>query len=383
MQKRAVFAKKSDNRAQDLREMRQTHTPKQNKRKAWLLALLIGVALIAVYGITIAAGQPAFPVDLIWVTPAQKTVIIKEGQGASQIARTLFTAHVINNEKTFMTYATQKNKQANIQPGAYRFEGVMTCEEVLDLIISGPNSDDGKLTVPEGMSVKETARLAHDHLGIDEQTFMSEASASKFIKAFPFLEGVNDDSLEGYLMGATYYFDPSDVTAHEVIERMLTKYQQSVKGIDMSAAIANINRTYGLNLNSYDIIKVASIAEKEGVQDDDYPQITSVFYNRLRDGWNLCSDATLAYALGRNVSADDLKQQNPYNTYLNSGLPPTPLCSPSLTCIKAALFPPATDKFYFVLAEDKDVSIHAFSRTEQEHQKAVDELIAQRAAATQ
>jgi UPF0755 protein len=114
---------------------------------------------------------------------------------------------------------------------------------------------------------------------------------------------------------------------------------------------------------------MASIIEKEALTEDDRPLIASVFYNRLSSGMQLQSDATLAYSLGREVTADDLTQDDPYNSYLNSGLTPTPICNPGLASIEAAMSPSDTNYYYFYITSD----VHAFSETYEQHQQVIAE----------
>ena len=120
-------------------------------------------------------------------------------------------------------------------------------------------------------------------------------------------------------------------------------------------------------MSDYQIITMASIIEREAVTDDDRPLVASVFYNRLRDGMKLQSDATMGYVTGGEVTADDLKTDSPYNTYLYGGLPPTPICSPSSASIAAALSPSSTDYYYFFISD----TVHQFSETYEEHQQAI------------
>jgi UPF0755 protein len=213
-------------------------------------------------------------------------------------------------------------------------------------------------------------------LGIPADDFIAEAKASNFVDEFPFLSEAEDDSLEGFLAGKTYDFSGKTVDAHTVIETMLAQFQTETASIDMDAGIAKVNETYGLSLDEYDIVKIASIIEREAVTDEDKPLVASVFYNRLAIDMPLQSDATMGYVVDGEVTADDLKTDSPYNTYLYKGLPPTPICSPSLSCIKAALDPASTGYYYFLIIENGSYSNHTFSETYEQHQAAIDQALA-------
>ena len=149
--------------------------------------------------------------------------------------------------------------------------------------------------------------------------------------------------------------------------------------LDFASAEATIKSQYGVTMSDYDIIKLASIIEREAISEDDRGKVASVFYNRLKAGMPLQSDATMSYVTGGEVTADDLKTQSPYNTYLNKGLPPTPICTPSLASIKAALAPDTTDYMYFLIIEKGDYSNHTFSTTYEDHQKAIEKAKADQA----
>ena len=161
---------------------------------------------------------------------------------------------------------------------------------------------------------------------------------------------------------------------------MLDQYQAEVVPLNLDGAAANISSAYGIELDGYDILTIASIIEREAVTDEDRPLVASVFYNRLRDSMPLQSDATMGYVTGGEVTADDLKQESPYNTYLNQGLPPTPICTPSMASIKAAMEPASTDYLYFLIIENGNYSNHTFSKTYEEHQAAIDKALADQAA---
>jgi UPF0755 protein len=112
---------------------------------------------------------------------------------------------------------------------------------------------------------------------------------------------------------------------------------------------------------------LASIIEKEALGKEDKPKIASVFYNRLEQGMRLQSCATIQYLLEKpqeKLTQIDLEIESPFNTYLNPGLPPEPICNPGLDSIIAAAYPAEEDYLYFVLGKEGE---HIFTRTYQEH----------------
>jgi UPF0755 protein len=206
------------------------------------------------------------------------------------------------------------------------------------------------LTIPEGLTAEQTAEKVQDACGISTSDFMARVnSASDYVADYPFLSGVYNNSLEGFLYPDTYYvYD--NATADDVIRKMLDQFQQETSGLDLSYAASK-------NLTEYDVVTMASIVEKECMYDDERANVASVIYNRLHDGMRLQSDATVVYALGDSytgngvVTYDQIQVQSPYNTYLIDGLPPGPICSPQIASIKAAAQPASTSYLYFVTGD--------------------------------
>ena len=124
-------------------------------------------------------------------------------------------------------------------------------------------------------------------------------------------------------------------------------------------------------MSESEMITLASIIEKEAVSSGEKPVIASVFYNRLRKDMPLQSDPTAIYGIDgfrRKIMPEDLRRSSPYNTYLNQGLPPGPICSPDAKSIQAALYPARTNYLFFV---SKGNGTHYFSRTYEEHAQAI------------
>ncbi len=219
----------------------------------------------------------------------------------------------------------------------------------------------------------KTAAYVQDALGIPADDFVAQAKASNYSSDYPFLSGAADDSLEGFLWASTYDFSGKEVSADAVIRAMLDRYVTATASLDWQSGEAALKGAYGVDFDDYDVLILASVIEREAVTEQDRPLVSSVFYNRMRDGMPLQSDATMGYVTGGEVTADDLKKESPYNTYLNKGLPPTPICTPSIECVQAALNPQSTDYLYFLIIENGTYSNHTFSRTYDEHMAAIEQ----------
>jgi UPF0755 protein len=168
-------------------------------------------------------------------------------------------------------------------------------------------------------------------------------------------------SLEGFLYPDTYFLRP-DATAEQIATLLLDTFEAKA-GPALRAASAE------RKVPIYEIVKLASIVEREARDRKESPTIAGVYQHRLDIGMKLDADPTIQYAKGSwgELSLDDLKLDSPYNTYRNAGLPPTPICNPGLTALQAAAKPETTDYLFFV-AKGDGTGDHAFAKTIEEHE---------------
>ena len=215
-----------------------------------------------------------------------------------------------------------------------------------------------RVTIPRGATLHQIAGLLAAEGLVDREQFLALAVdpsvASSYITAA--------ETLEGFLFPGTYEFVEGQAE-DAIIEAMVQRFYQAFPIEDELRA-----RQIGKSL--FEIVTLASIVEQEAVVDREKPTIAGVFYNRLEKGMRLQADPTVLY--GRNhkgrIRTRDLRANHPYNTYVHHGLPPGPIASPGKAALKAALEPARVDYFYFV---SKNNGTHHFSRTLQEHNRAV------------
>ena len=298
------------------------------------------------------------------------TVVIPDGSSGSDIIQALLDAGVIHSSKDFRKAVQEQNADQSLRSGTYTFVTGSDCNDIVRQLVTGPNSSEGQLQLPEGLTLTQTAELVEKSLGIPKQDFINQAKASNYVDDYPFLKNAGKDSLEGYLYPKTYDLSGKDIKADTVIRLMLDQFQSEVHGLDLAGAEKKLAERYNLNVTDYDILKIASIIEKEATSEEDRPLVSSVFYNRLSVGKALESDATMGYETGGAVTSEDLAKDSPYNTYLHKGLPPTPICSPSLWNIQAAMEPADTEYMYFFIIETDGYSKHTYSKTYEEHDEA-------------
>lgn len=296
-------------------------------------------------------------------------VTIEEGSTALQIGTVLQENHVIASSGEFVSRVTELGVIAELQPGTYTFTGVQTMDEVISVLRVGPNgSSTGEtFTIPEGFTAEATAdRVAEAHETITKEDFLACVyNAEAYVEEFPFVANAYNNSLEGFLFPKTYAVN-SNATADSVVRMLLSQYQTEVAGLDYTYAES-------MGLSQYDVLILASIIEKEAAgEDENRANVSSVFYNRIASGMPLQSDATTAYVVKQDPTADDITNDtSPYSTYNNPGLPAGPICSPGLACLQAACSPAQTGYYYFYFKEVDGVMTYFFSETYDQHNEAI------------
>lgn len=339
--------------------------PNHSRRKS-LVALVVLVLLV------LAVVVPAFGVwsvflrsetDVVAGNPV--TVEIPEGSGTASIARALADAGVIENASYFRLRARYEGIDQDLKPGVYDLMTGMPYEDVVDRLIKGIPIAYTEVTIPEGYTVKQVAARLEADAGIPAAEFMRIATteAASFAEARPYLADVKNGTLEGYLFPKRYRI-VNGSTARDVVELMLKQFDTEMAEVDLAFAT-------GKNLTKHDVVVIASMVEKEAQLAAERPLVSSVIYNRLRDGMLLQIDATVKYLLPEGTTRvlyADLEIDSPYNTYKYPGLPVGPIASPGLDALKAAAAPADTKYLYYVLTGED--GSHTFAETYAEFLRA-------------
>lgn len=330
----------------------------RNKKRFFLFILVILLAAILIGGLLISQYLESGKEPLLPGDSTVQTVLIPRGTGTAGIADILLSEGLIEDPLLFRILSKWKGFEGTYQAGEYELSPGMTMEEIMETLLSGHDSVT-RITIPEGLDLKETIERLETQGLIDSQVFKEELSTGEF--PYGFIDNLpgGDNRLEGFLFPNTYevFLDASE---HEIIDKMLAQFDQVFTE-------ERYDRAEELGMSMYEIIILASIIEREAVVPEDRPVIAGVFYNRLRIGMPLQSCATVQYILGEQkpvLSEQDIQIDSPYNTYLINGLPPTPICSPGLSSIDAALWPTKSDYLYFLAKGDGS---HVFSITYDEH----------------
>jgi UPF0755 protein len=286
-------------------------------------------------------------------------VVVPEGATLDQTAGLLEDQGVIRFHPLFARIVWVMGKDRSIRAGEYSLHSSMSPREVLQMLCRGEVVLH-KVTIPEGFTLKQIATLLEKSGVASAQEILAESRKVGLIEAF----GFEGDSLEGYLFPDTYYF-ARGLPPEEILKAMVQRFH-SVYGPGLKARQAE----KGWSL--HEVVTMASVVEKETSSRKEMPLIASVLVNRLRIGMPLQCDPTVIYGIedfDGNLTREHLLTPNPYNTYVNKGLPPGPICNPGLDALKAVLYPADTAYLYFVSKND---GTHLFSPTLREHNRAVE-----------
>jgi len=303
-------------------------------------------------------------------SPVEQTFEIKEGEGVNPIASNLQKQGIVSHRLWFEFYIWSKDKEKNIIAGTYILRPNMTNPEIVDNITSGKaQKKDQNITIIEGWTNKKIGENLASKGILSKEEFIQEASAlEKYRPYYTFLQEVpKEETLEGYLFPDTYNVIKGKTTAGQLVNRMLNNFNKKLTDT-LKADIKKSGR------DLHDVIKMASIIEKEVPTDNDRKIVSGIFWDRVENNYPLESCATISYILGVNkkqYTFEDTRIDSPYNTYINKGLTPGPIGNPGISAIKAAIYPQKTDYAYFQSSPQNGETV--FSRTLEEHNRNKDE----------
>jgi peptidoglycan lytic transglycosylase G len=344
---------------------RPTLPPSSPKPRRWfrrvmaLLALLfIGAALYVIN----ATFQPLRDErEQEGAVPVQ----IPPGADAGRIGRLLERKGVIEDARFFELNATLTLRRTKLRTGNYVLRRNMTNGSAIDALLQGPKVRVVKtfdVAVPEGLSRREAAPIL-DRSGVEGSYLRASGSDEARARARRLGLPKGTKTIEGFLFPATYELK-AGASARVLVDEQLDAFRDRFGAVDLT-------RAKRMNLSRYDVVKIASLIERETPSDKERPLISSVIYNRLELGEVLGIDATIRYAennWSRPLLRSQLEKDTPYNTRINPGLPPTPIGNPGLASLKAAAKPANTDYRFYVA---KPGACHAFAKTNAQHERNV------------
>lgn len=329
-------------------------------KKLTLLTLLF-VTLVFFSGCSAILEKyytPADPNDtseVLFTVPSDATT--------ASIGSDLEEQGLIQNANAFKMKAKEMSVDGQMKAGDYKISKSMDLETIINKLVDGDIFvETVTFTIPEGYEVRQIVDKLEAEGLIDRDTFVDVLENGEF--DYPFLEGVDRSyRLEGYLFPDTYTFKVG-VTEYQIVDRMLSRFDEVFK--DEYYA-----RAEELSMTVDQVVTLASIIEREARVEEEFPIVSSVFHNRIDIGMLLQSCATVQFILQERkdvLSFADIAIENPYNTYLNAGLTPSPIASPGELAIHSALYPADTNYLYFVTKETNDGS-HYFNETLEGHNR--------------
>jgi len=284
---------------------------------------------------------------------------ITEGESVTNILQKLLEEDLITQKNYYYAkvYLRLNNLGASLQAGVYNLPKNLTIAELIETLQYG-REEEVWITIPEGLRKDEIAELINNELkneNFSPERFLALTEDATFIETLDL--GVETGNLEGFLFPDKYSFS-TEIDAEGVILKLIDNFKTKV------------TREY-----TYEDIILASIVEREGYNGNDRPIIAGIILKRFEEGWLLQTDATLLYPLKdwkHPITQEVKEDNNPYNTYKNIGLPPTPICNPGLQSIEAVWNPTKTSYYYYI--HDNDGNPH-YAETLDEHNENVNRYL--------
>jgi UPF0755 protein len=294
-----------------------------------------------------------------------QTFTIEIGESVDSVANHLQVVGLIQDSDALRTYLIYSGLDTSIQAGKYELSTAMSAMDIAHELQDATPEEVTFVVLP-GWRVEEiAASLATSGLPITHDEFLAVTKTPP--QEFDFLSGAS--TVEGFLYPDSYIFSRDISTAEEMIAEMVRNF-----AAHLTLDIQNSFARQGLTV--YQAVTLASMVEREAVQDEEQALIASVYLNRFKIGMKLDADPTVQYAIGYNflqqtwwtnpLSLLDLQVNSVYNTYIYEGLPPTPIANPSLGALRAVAFPAETPYIFF-RAKCDGSGFHEFSETFDEH----------------
>ena len=318
----------------------------------WLLIrpILVGMAVaVAVLGIGMGLWSRVYEAYLAPPEPGSEAAIpfeVESGQSLTRVAANLETAGLVRSKTVFKYYCDFAGMGQKLQAGHYTLNPGMGLYEIADQLTKGDgNPLVRNITMIPGWTVEDfAAKLVADGVLSSSETLLAMCRTGEAFDDYYYIDDVLTGGnaaqrryvLEGYLAPNTYEIYVT-ATEEEILRRLLSQTERAFPADYQEQA-----ESMGFTMDQ--ILTLASLIEKEAGSSD-FTKVSAVFHNRLKQGIALGSDVTIHYITGvrrMNLGGEDLSVDSPYNTYLHKGLPPGPICNPSVNAIWAALYPDAT-----------------------------------------
>lgn len=348
-----------------------------------LRPVLIGLAaLVLVFGL-LSTGYGVIDREFLSpVDPADTAEVpfsIASGSSLTRVAGNLEEQGLIKNRSVFKYYCDFAGLGQKIQAGDYQLSKSMDMFAIADKLTTGDGRPiTAKITLIPGGTVEDlAAQLKQQGLIADQQAFLNQCRTGEGLTDYYFIQEALGTSrvqerkylLEGYLSPNTYEVYTT-ASPTDILKKFLDQTDK-VFSMEWQEQAAQEKLTLD------QVLTLASLIEKEG-KSPDFAKVSAVFHNRLDSKMTLGSDVTIHYITGQrrmSLRNSDLAVESPYNTYKYAGLPLGPICNPSAEAIQAALYPDqvfVAEKYLYFCSKDPDTGELHFSKTQAEHDRAVE-----------
>jgi len=350
----------------DLRNDSPDYFQYQDHGRRWpfvLLAVVLGFLILAgsaVMWLQRQVNPPGAPGERVRLT-------VEQGMSTSDIGALLEQQGIIASADVFKYYA-KLTGVGSIEAGDYTVEKKSDLSDVVKVLEGGAaKAQEEKVTIPEGLTLPEVAKVIGQLPGRSADKFMQVANGGTIRSQY---QPAGNSSLEGLILPETYFIAKGDDET-KILQKLVDSFDQLATQLNLPAAAAKFR------LTPYQMVVVASLVEREARVDEDRGKVARVIFNRLEAGMQLQIDATVLYALGRpqeSVSFKDREVNSPYNTYRIPGLPPGPIANPGRKSLEATVAPPNGNWTFYVLTDPSGK--HTFTNDYREFQNAVNKCIA-------
>ena len=362
------------------RRINRRNTEDRIVNKIVTIVVVVLVLIISILGFTVFRYVQSSLNPLNPESDKKVEITIPTGSSNKQIGEILEKGKIIKSGLVF-NYYTKFNNLTGFQAGTYKLSANMTLDTISKKLQGGNGLSvaDVKLTIPEGFTIEQIADKLADKTKLSKKDFLAlmkdeqffEEMLAKYPKLLESASQAQDVRyrLEGYLFPATYDY-LKKMSMKDLVEQMIAKSDAVMQ--NYYDAIAAKNMTV------QQVLTLASLVEKEGVNENDRKNIAQVFYNRLAKNMPLQSDISVLYALNETketVTIKDTQVESPYNLYLNNGYGPGPFNNPGEKAIQAVLSPIQNDYLYFV-ADVKTGQVY-FAKTLEEHNENIKKYVNQ------
>lgn len=311
----------------------------------------------------VAANETALDPEAPGEAETSVQVQIPPGTPGQQIGGDLEVAGLIRSRLAWNLWSRwiELRRAGGYQAGTYRLSPSQSLQDIAAQIWAGEVVQTS-FTIPEGWT-REQMAAALEERGLFPGAAFLAATEQIPRDRYPWLPQ-SIPHLEGFLYPDTYQLPVESVSPEAIVDTMLSRFETIALPLYQQASTS---------FTLLEWVTLASIVEREAVIPDERSTIAAVFNRRLQEGIPLGADPTVEYGLGvtqtpeQPLTLAQVRTPSPYNTYINPGLPPTPIAGPGLASLEASLNPPSTDFLYFVARYD---GTHVFSRTLAEHETA-------------